>query len=110
MEAFDPVAGQFERVARFGVAGFHRGVDLTSRDAQAAGIEIKAVELARVAASISADTSRLVARNPANRWAKSALLLSRRTGMVAFRRGGLGRRPTAQWRGDKSPSTLCYTE
>src|ERR1700687_2431678 len=46
MESFDPVAGEFERVARFGVAAFHRGVDFTPRDAQAAGIKIKAVELA----------------------------------------------------------------
>src|SRR5207247_5304270 len=57
--------------------------------------------MARVAASISADTSRLVARKLANRSAKSALLISRRTGMVAFRR------VTAQWRGHKPPSTLC---
>src|SRR6266705_1403611 len=62
--------------------------------------------MARVAASTSADTSRFVARKLANRLAKSALLRSRRTGMVAFRRGDVDRRPTAQWRGDKSPSTL----
>src|SRR5436305_5409639 len=56
--------------------------------------------MARVAASMSADTSRLVARKLANRSAKSALFESRRTGMVAFRR------VTAQWRGHKPPSTL----
>src|SRR6266446_7451214 len=56
--------------------------------------------MARVAASMSADTSRLVARKLANRSAKSALLESRWTGMVAFRR------VTAQWRGHKPPSTL----
>ncbi len=42
--------------------------------------------MARVALSISADTSRFIARKPANRWAKSALFLSSRTGMLAFRR------------------------
>src|ERR1700677_4332566 len=42
--------------------------------------------MARVALSISADTSRFMARNRANRSAKSALLLSNRTGMMAFRR------------------------
>ncbi len=47
METFDPVAGEFERLERFGVAGVYRGVDLTPRDAQASGIEIKPVELAR---------------------------------------------------------------
>src|SRR5437762_2653206 len=56
--------------------------------------------MARVAASMSADISRLVARKLANRSAKSALFESRRTGMVAFRR------VTAQWRGHKPPSTL----
>jgi hypothetical protein len=43
--------------------------------------------MARVAASISADTSRFIARKLANRSVKSALLLSRRTGMVAFQAG-----------------------
>jgi hypothetical protein len=63
--------------------------------------------MARVALSISADTSRFMARNRANRSAKSALLLSNRTGMMAFRRrASMKGLPTAQWRGDKSPSTL----
>src|SRR5688572_3860704 len=56
--------------------------------------------MARVAASISADTSRLAPRKPWNWRAKSALLWSRRTGMAAFQG------TTAQWRGDKPPSTL----
>ena len=38
------------------------------------------------AASISADTSRFIARKSPNRLVKSALLRSNRTGMVAFRR------------------------
>jgi hypothetical protein len=40
--------------------------------------------MARVAFSTSAETSRFAARKAANRWSKSALLRSRRTGMVAF--------------------------
>src|SRR5438128_3937896 len=52
--------------------------------------------MARVAFSTSAETSRFAARNWANRWAKSALLRSRRTGMAAFW-GDFW--PTAQWRG-----------
>src|SRR5712692_6088303 len=35
---------------------------------------------------VSADTSRFIARKSANRWAKSVLFLSSRTGMLAFRR------------------------
>jgi hypothetical protein len=61
----------------------------------------------RVAVSISADTSRFMVRKLANRSVKSALLRSRRTGMAAFRAGSFVRTPTAQWRGDKSPSTLA---
>ena len=75
------------------------------------GLEIKPVEFARCLdqrlrrraprrhrrwrgsrLSISAETSRFMARKPANRSAKSALLRSSRTGMVAFRRR-LGRSP-----------------
>ena len=40
--------------------------------------------MARVARSTSAETSRLAARKAANRASKSALFLSRRTGMAAF--------------------------
>ena len=47
VETFDPVAGELERLKRFGVAGIYRGVDLGSGDTQASGIEIKPVELAR---------------------------------------------------------------
>ncbi len=47
METFDPVAGELERLECPGVAGLYRGVDLIPRDAQAGGIEIKPVELAR---------------------------------------------------------------
>ena len=47
METFDPVAGEFERLERLGVAGIYRGVNLGGGDAQASGIEIKPVELAR---------------------------------------------------------------
>ena len=54
--------------------------------------------MARVARSTSADASRLAPRNAAKRWSKSALFLSRRTGMAAFwsafrRHSGLNRRP-----------------
>src|SRR5207244_11114681 len=47
LETFDPVAGGVEGLVRFGVAGIYRGVDLGGGDAQASGIEIKPVELAR---------------------------------------------------------------
>src|SRR6266702_1085980 len=40
--------------------------------------------IARAAASTSADTSRLAARKAANRWSKSALLRSRRTGIFRW--------------------------
>ena len=88
------------------VAGLHRGVDFGGGDAQAAGVEIEPVELARRldqrriaarghvvddGAGRRLDIGRNLAlggRKAANRSAKSALLLSRRTGMVAFRRAG----------------------
>jgi hypothetical protein len=97
MKHLDAVAGEFESVERLGVACLHCGVDFAATDAHVLRIEVKAVELARrleqrdVAArgdivdngaSISADTSRLAPRKPANRSAKSALLLSRRTGIL----------------------------
>src|SRR6266403_584447 len=46
MEAFDPVAGELERLERFGVAGLYCRLDLGRGDAQPDGIEIKPVELA----------------------------------------------------------------
>jgi len=73
MKDLDPVAREFERVERFGVAGFYRRIDFLGGNPQAGGIEIETVELARrldqrkvaprghvvddgrVAASISAD-------------------------------------------------------
>src|SRR5712671_5973649 len=83
MEDFNPAPGEFERVERPGVAGFYRRVaSISARSPRAA----TSSTMARVALSISADTSRFIARKSANRWAKSALLLSSRTGMLAFRR------------------------
>ena len=43
----DPVAREFQRVERRGVAGLHGRVDLGRRDAQAAAVEIEPVEFLR---------------------------------------------------------------
>ena len=42
--SFDPVAGEFQRVERGGVAGLHRGIDLGRGHAQAGGVDLEPVE------------------------------------------------------------------
>ena len=103
MEQFDPVAGEFQRVERGGVAGLHRGIDLGRGHAQAGRVDLEPVEfLGRLdqggvaarghviddGAGGALDIGRNLALGGeellANRWSKSALLLSRRTGMAAF--------------------------
>jgi len=104
MENFNPVPRKFERVERPGFAGLYRRVDFGRRDAQAPRLEVKAVEFARRLDQRQVAPRRHIVDNgaggaldigryltlhrekSANRWAKSALLLSSRTGMLAFRR------------------------
>ena len=96
----DALARERQGIERAAVAGRRRHVDLIRRHAQAAGVEIDAVEFAgqlderAVAArahvgndgahrrSTSAAASRLAARNARKRAGKSAALASRRIGMA----------------------------
>ena len=47
MKHLDAVAGEGQRVERFGVAGLHRGVDFGRGHPEAAGVEFEPVEFAR---------------------------------------------------------------
>ena len=47
VEQFDPVAGEFQRVERGGVASRHRGVDLGRGHAQAGSLDLEPVEFLR---------------------------------------------------------------
>ncbi len=47
MEGLDPVAREFQRIDRGGIARLHRGVDLGRGHAQAGGVKVEPVELAR---------------------------------------------------------------
>jgi hypothetical protein len=97
VEELDAIAREFQRIDSRVVANFDRSVDLVCSDAQAVSRNIQAVEffrrldqrrvtapgdIVRAAASISADTSRFMARKASKRVAKSAALLSRRRGIV----------------------------
>jgi hypothetical protein len=122
----DAVARELERIDRPCVAGLHRGFDLRGRNAQAARGEIEAVEFARCV-----DQRGIAARSHVlDDGTGRALDISRRLalrrdkpfeslgeiGAASVEADGHGgfpagarsfvRRPTAQWRGDKSPSTL----
>ena len=123
VKRLDPVAGEFQRIERCGVAGLHRGIDLGRGHAQAGRRRARAGRISSSPRSArrrrarprhrrwrawprstSAETSRLAARNVANRSSKSALLSVEANGHGGFL--GTGRRPTAQWRGGQWPSTL----
>ena len=45
VERLDPVAGEFQRVERRGIARLYRGIDLDRGDAQAGGVDLEPVEL-----------------------------------------------------------------
>jgi hypothetical protein len=67
MKDFDPVARESQRIERWRVAGPHRRVDFLSGYAQAAGVEIEAVEPARRLDQRRIAASRHVVDNDAGR-------------------------------------------
>ena len=62
--------------------------------------------MARVAASMSAETSRFVGEKAREALGEIGAAAVEANGHGGFP-GGILAKPTAQWRGDKSPSTLC---
>jgi len=122
VEDFDPVAREFQRIDRRGVAGFHRGLDFSRRDPQPAGVQVQPVELARRLDQGCVAARGHVVDNGAGRGLDIGryLALGREKlrealgeiGAVtveANRHGGFPglNRATAQWRGDQGPSTLA---
>src|ERR1700736_6578411 len=125
MENFDPVAREFECIERPGVARLHRRVDFLRGNAQAGGVEVKAVELSRRLDQRHIAPFGHVVDNGAGRALDIGRYLALRREETCEAFGEIGATaietnrhiwlsggrilmedPTAQWRGDKSPSTL----